>query len=69
MTPARHCKQFVYVQPVWVSARRPLAAAAALPGAEVPDPRVRRLRPRHRELLVAPLALWLPESEQAEEQA
>lgn len=67
--PARHCKQSVYVQPVRLSARRPLAAPAALAGAQVPDPRLRRLGPRHRELLVTSLTLRLPEGQQAQEQA
>lgn len=68
-TPPRHCKQFVYVQPVGMSARRPHAAATPLPRAEVSDARLRWIRTRHRQLLVAPLAVRLSEGEQAQEQA
>lgn len=68
-TPTLHCKQSIYVQPVWVSARRPLATTASLPGAQVSNTRLRRIWTRHWQLLLTPVTVWLSESQQAKEQA
>lgn len=57
------------IQPVRMSARRPIEHPAPDTRTEVPHAGMRRVRTRHGKLLVAPLALRLPQSQQAQTQA